>query len=390
MTFKTEWVLDFQSSEMQTNPWPTYQYFRNYDPIHWSERYKCYFVFKYMDVRTILLDSSFTVDHPFRATRSIFGPTVIDLEGERHKRIKSVIKPKFSTEQVNAYTADLIEPIVQQVINGIIDEPEVDLIEEFALQIPMKIILALVGFSQDDSAWFYRNFRPIIQQLDNPKSSSIVKAIESRDILVEKIRANVAKQTIADEQLIQNECPYSGHKYVNEDELVRHILLLLAAGTETTGATIGNLLHCLFTHPKYIEACKRSPDFIPKFIKETVRWQPPLHITLRFATEDVEINDVTIPKGSAVQLMLASANRDETYFEQPDDFNPFRREQHISFGIGNHACLGVSLANKELEVALRVLIDHIDKFPLQSSQVPLVEGITFRMPSSLKIKNDSV
>lgn len=386
MVVRSEYALDFESELMRENPWPIYHYYRSHDPVHWSDKYKSYFVFKYKDVRSVLLDPTFTAEHPFRATRSIFGLTIIDLEGDHHQRLKSVVKTKFSADQVRNYTPSIIEPVIERVLQSILQQPEADLIKEFALQIPIKIILSLVGFSHEDSEWFFRTLRPIIQKLDDPRAS-IVEAINSSDTLIERIKEKLVEQTLVEKEMIHAGCPYTSKKYIHEDELVRHILLLLVAGTETTSATIGNVLHFLFSNKQYIEQCKNDPGYIHKLIKEIVRWQPPLHTTLRFASSDVEIDGIRIPKGGAVQLVLASANRDPEYFEQPDEFNPNRKEQHLSFGTGKHACIGISLANKELEVAVRLFIEHCHRFELRNPQLPIIEGMIFRMPAAIHVRN---
>ena len=147
---------------------------------------------------------------------------------------------------------------------------------------------------------------------------------------------------------------------LSEDELVAMIFLLLVAGHETTVNLIGNGTLALLSHPGALDEIRRRPELAPSAVEELLRYDGPLEMaTERYAREDVAIGGVTIPRGSVTYAVLASANRDERQFPDPDDLVLSRQpNRHLAFGSGIHFCLGAPLARLEGQIAIRALADR--------------------------------
>jgi cytochrome P450 PksS len=144
------------------------------------------------------------------------------------------------------------------------------------------------------------------------------------------------------------------------------VVLLLVAGHETTVNLIGSGTLALLQHPEQLELLRREPALIKSAVEELLRYTSPVETaTERFAREDVTIAGVTIPRGSLVFAVLASANRDESHFADPDKLN-LRREpnKHLSFGLGTHYCLGAALARLEGQIAISTLLRRTSAFQL--------------------------
>ena len=109
-----------------------------------------------------------------------------------------------------------------------------------------------------------------------------------------------------------------------EKDVLNNLMMLLAAGTETTGLAIGNVVACLLREESRYERLRADPGLVPAVINESLRLEPPLHFVTRFTTGPLALRDATIPAGAAVQICLGSANRDETQFERPDEWDPTR------------------------------------------------------------------
>ncbi len=158
-------------------------------------------------------------------------------------------------------------------------------------------------------------------------------------------------------------------------ELLSYYLLLVVAGNETTrNAASGGLL-ALIENPDEMGKLRRDPALVPTAVEEVVRWTTPVIQFCRTPVEDVEIRGQQIRKDDSMMLLYPSANRDEEVFDDPDAFRVERRPNpHVGFGIGEHFCLGASLARLELAVIFDALARRMDEVA--------VDGTVDRMRSS--------
>ena len=138
------------------------------------------------------------------------------------------------------------------------------------------------------------------------------------------------------------------------------ILLLLLAGHETTVNLVASGVLALLEHPDELERLRAQPDLMGTAVEEMLRYCNPVeHGNVRIALDDIEVAGHTIPKGSIVVLLLASANRDESIFDRPDSFDVARDpNRHLAFGFGIHYCLGAPLSRVEAQIAVRQIISR--------------------------------
>jgi cytochrome P450 len=177
-------------------------------------------------------------------------------------------------------------------------------------------------------------------------------------------------------------------EHLSDEEIFSFLRLLLPAGVETTYRATGNMLFSLLANPEQLDAVRSDRELIPQAIEESLRFETPLLNITRLATKDTEVGGVPIPAGSTVMLMLAAANRDETRFPDPDNYDILREspKPHISFGRGPHACLGTHLARLEMRVALNLLLDRLPNLRLDpDGDDPHIRGQIFRSPTSLPV-----
>jgi cytochrome P450 len=153
---------------------------------------------------------------------------------------------------------------------------------------------------------------------------------------------------------------------LSERELVAMAFLLLVAGHETTVNLVGNGVLALINNPEQQAELRADRSLLPGAIEEFLRYQGPLnHATLRFTTEPVEIGGVPVPEGEFVVVSLASANRDQRRFADPEELDIHRDTSgHLAFGHGIHYCLGAPLARLEAEIAFTGLLDRFGTIEL--------------------------
>ena len=164
-------------------------------------------------------------------------------------------------------------------------------------------------------------------------------------------------------------------------------LLLLIAGHETTTRLIGNGMFALFNHPEQMSALKNEFELIPNAIEEMLRYEPPVHATVRFAESDMVYNNKSYKRGTAFAVSIAGANRDPEANESPNEFNIFREDiKHISFGYGPHMCIGASLARIESRIAFEILLERFNKLTLLDKNPIWGKNLIFRGFDNLQIK----
>jgi cytochrome P450 len=152
---------------------------------------------------------------------------------------------------------------------------------------------------------------------------------------------------------------------LTEDELVTTCILLLNAGHEATVNVSGNGLLALMEHPDQLHRLREDPGLLPTAIEELMRFDSPLQLFERTATEDVEIGGITVPAGQKIAALLGSANHDPAVFDAPEVLDVARTDNpHISFGAGVHFCIGAPLARVELQASFGALLERTTRLEL--------------------------
>ena len=173
---------------------------------------------------------------------------------------------------------------------------------------------------------------------------------------------------------------------LTDDEIIAFLRLLLPAGAETTYRSSSNLLFGLLTNNQ-LDALRADRDLMPQAIEEGLRWEPPLLTIMRTATCDTVVEGVDIKAGATIVVNMGSANHDEKYWENPEEFDIFRRApQHLAFAFGPHMCLGLHLARMETRVVVGRLLDRLPDLRLDpEAEAPYITGMTFRAPNALPV-----
>ena len=146
-------------------------------------------------------------------------------------------------------------------------------------------------------------------------------------------------------------------------EYLGNLLLLIVGGNDTTRSTMSASVLCLDKHPDQFAELKANPELIPDMVSETIRWQTPLAHMRRTALEDTELGGQTINKGDKVVMWYVSGNRDERFFDQPNDYDIHRENvrKHLSFGFGIHRCMGNRLAELQLHTLWEEILERFDR-----------------------------
>jgi cytochrome P450 len=320
----------------------------------------------------------------------IMGPVmgehiILGMDDPQHRRYRALVSTAFRQKVLSRWESELIERIANDLVDGFANRGRAELVREFTFPFPTQIIARILGLPQEDYKQFQRWSMSILGFYT--KLDEAIAASQEVKEYVAKILAERRRQP--SEDLISDlaHAELDGER-LSDEEIFSFVRLLLPAGVETTFRSTGNLLFTLLCHPDQLDAVRADRSLIPQAIEELLRFETPLLNITRLATKDAEIGGMSVPGGSTIMVMLASANRDEARYPDPDRFDIFRSDPkpHISFGHGPHVCLGMHLARIEMRVALNVLLDRLPDLRLDpEADDPHIRGQVFRSPTSIPV-----
>ena len=379
------------NSQFAANPFPLLAQMRSMGaivqiPIPFDSTQRAWLVTRMEEAVQVLKDRNFTVDRSLTSSDvaqgqqqetsgapSFLARSMISVDEPDHRRLRGLVSKAFTPKYIQS-----LRPSIQQIADELLDKVQkqgsMDLVEDYAYPLPINVISDMLGVP-------HKNREQIRLWSETIAGGSRGSREEQR----ERVRAfsNYVVQLVAEKRqhpqndlishLIQLE--EEGDR-LSEPELLSMIGLLIFAGHETTSNLIGIGSLVLLDHPEQLEKMKADVSLVPSAVEELLRINGPvLSPAPRFATEDVELGGQHIHRGDIVLVALASANRDEAQFTQPDEVDIARSlNRHIAFGQGIHICLGAPLARLEGDIAFTTLLRRMPNLRLN---VPR-ETITWR------------
>jgi len=345
-----------------------FQRMRAEHPVVRDEQAGVWLVFGYEDTARVLGDHAvFSSD--FSAITAAQQDVDLFIRGNflrkdppQHRKLRTLAGTAFTPRMVAA-----LEPRITQICGELLDEmgraEEIEFVSQFAAPLPVTVIAELLGIPRADR----ERFRGWADALVAPESQTSFIPNEQRmrsmaavmremnTYCLEHIRDRRAHPgPDLTSKLIEAEV--DGQR-LEDEEIVGFVDLLLLAGHVTTTVLLGNAVLSLHENPDAAAALRNEPGRLPGAIEEVLRMRAPLAPTLRRTSQQVCLGGQDIPAGQMVLTWLASANRDERQFAEPDRFVVDRQPNaHLSFGHGIHFCLGAPLARLEARIALELLL----------------------------------
>lgn len=344
--------LDFSSDEFLADPWPIYKELRRADPVHWSEAFKAFLVTRFEDVLALLADRQVVSGFPMRSSRRLFGPTLLDADGPSHRELRKIFMPLFAGASVKRLRTEILIPAVDQVLDSIAaemgsaDQVEIEFMERIAVGVPYAMVTRLFGLPPEDAAWLRPRVLPLAGAIEFP-ATSLDMAFAAKSELIDYLTGALANRQEGGRMPFLDLIFPPGEPV--DKSLLGTATLFLLAGTETSVATIGKIMYAVLAHNVELSALA-DVEYRDQVVRETLRWEPPSHTILRYASTDMNIHGVDVPRRSALLLSLGSASRDEDAFSYPDTWRPGRPDQQmLAFSSGPHTCLGIQLALAEFD-----------------------------------------
>ncbi len=367
------------------DPYPYYRRLREEEPMHeWPLGF--WVATRHDDIALVLRDRRFGKDYVARMTQRR-GPEIFDelcfqtlsrqmlvLDPPDHTRLRGLVVKAFTARRVEAMT-DRIQQLVDRLIDAVAERGEMDVIRDFAHPLPTNVICDMLGIPEADRAQFVETSRVSGRVIDpTPMSAKeLAEANEGNRFLIDYFERlfELRRREPGDDlttQLVQVEDEGSR---LSDEELVANVILLFAAGHETTVNLIGNGLLALHRNPDQLRKLIADPGLMPNAVEELLRYDSSVQMTSRTALEDVELRGVSVAAGEAVITVLGSANRDPAAFDDPETLDIARPGvKPLSFGGGIHFCLGAQLARIEAGIALNTLFRRLPELQLTELDEP--------------------
>ena len=302
-------------------------------------------------------------------------PSMVHLDGEEHTRMRKLVVKAFTPRAVKN-VEDPTYAIAHELIDRFISRGSADLCREFAFLLPAMVIAELVGIPAGDRSQFVQWADDAITAAGPDSSGYAESDPELRQYVLGII--DQRRKTPADDLLSQLVQVHDGEDRLATEELVALVRMLILAGTDTTANLIGSMLHYLLSERARWERLLADRSLIANVIEETLRCDPPLYWVPRRTGTDVEVAGTSIPSGTLVCNAVAHANRDPQVIERPDEWDmdrpAVRNRTHLTFGFGEHFCLGSSLARLEASIVLEVLLDRMPGVALADNYIYLPHG----------------
>ena len=376
--------LDFFDPEVQQCPYEAYQALRDEYPVYQDPVTGFFHISRYEDVRFVLSNHQLftgrvtSQERPGRRNQAIERfrekgwvpePTLIARDEPEHKQMRALFNEAFRPARISELEP-LVESTARDLFAAFQDRGCCDWVREFAVPLPLTIIVSQMGANLDDlwkiKSWTDAFFQRISMMLTPEEELDAVdREIEAQHYfqpIFEQLRKQPNNTLLSD--LVNREIPEWGRALTDNELHAEMMADTFVGGSETTTNALSAGVRLLVENPQVWDRLKSDPEkYLRTFVEEVLRLESPVQCLLRMARKDTEIAGIPVPKHSLIVVRYAAANRDERQFERPDilDLERNKPATHLAFGSGVHHCLGAPLARRELWWGFKVLAEQVDE-----------------------------
>lgn len=312
--------------------------------------------------------------------------SLLELDPPDHTRLRRLVMPAFSPRRIKG-----LEQTITAGVHDLLDRAEAqrefDLVTALAAPLPTTVITALLGIGSDDHEPFLRYGTAIAGALDGIQSLRHARELR----IAEQELGTIFSRLLVERRDDPRQDVISDLAAVDQDrathtELLSLCTLLLVAGFETTVNLIGSTVLNLHRHDQW-PLVVEDPTLAEAAIEETLRFDPPVQVTGRLTTTEMELGGHTVPAGTSVVALLGGTGRDPEVFDRADEFDLTRPHQsdHLAFSAGVHYCLGAPLARLEARIAVAELARRMPRLA-STGPVRMRPTTTLRGPAHLGVR----
>jgi cytochrome P450 len=394
----SDWATDFDHTDPAwvADPFPIWDELRAHCPVAHSDRYGgTWLPLRHDDVAAVAYDTEHFTSRSVVVSEVRPGPDdlpapigiapPITSDPPFHQLARRLLLPAFSPKRIEAlepFTRDLCV----ELLDAVADRSEVDAAVDYAQHIPLRVIVGMLGFPQEDADVFRRFVRQVLEDVDQTPEERQAQIDEGE--LEQYMDARI-EEHLADPRddlttfLLQAEL--DGNKLTRE-HVRGTMVLLMIAGIDTTWSAIGASLWHLARHPDDRARLASDPELLPTAMEEFLRAYAPVTMA-RLVAKDYEFKGCQLHEGDWLLLPFPAANRDPAFFADADEVLIDRAEnRHAAFGLGIHRCIGSNLARMELRVALEEWMTRYPDFELTDPSMVTWSAGQVRGPRTIPVR----
>jgi cytochrome P450 len=366
--------------EVLADPYPLYHRLRAEDPVHWDPFLHAWVVTRYTDVVRVLHD--FSADRTptpeqlsdmglsgLTPIAAVMVKQMLFLDPPAHSRLRSLASAAFTPGRVEALRSH-IQAIANRLIDAVLDGGQMDVIADFAAELPAIITAEMLGVPPSDHPQLKTWSADFAEMLGNFQHNPdrFPRVLHSLEEMLEYFRGVIRKlRTRPREGLVNSllTANINGDR-LTDDEVIANTIVTMVGGQETTTNLIGNGLLTLLNNPPEMQRLRDNLSLIPSAVEELLRYESPSQHTARLAPSDVDLGGHKIRKRQAVIAVMGAANRDPERFPDPDRLDFTRADnRHVAFGWAAHFCFGAALARIEGQISFATILRRLPKLALQ-------------------------
>ena len=401
--------------EVGKDPHAHYARLREQAPVYLDPTMGAYLVTTYDAVWEAYRDARFSTRGYQATLETIHGRTVLSLEGSLHAKNRALLTPHFRgkaldalNDEIHHTAARLVAEIVPRSASALtgelreraLDGGAVDINSQFSQKFPISVIAEMLGLPEDDRPQFIDWYTRLMAFVTNYAADPEVNArgVQAKQELTDYLLPLIAERrkkpgTDLISAIVESEV--DGYK-MTDDEVRAYASLLLTAGGDTTEKAFSSLCRNLLLYGEWARV-RDDRSLVTPAIAETLRFSPPSQMTTRLTEEEIELAGVVIPAEKIVYLVGASANRDASKYDRPDEFRLGREDlvhnrafsgaaNHVAFGMGRHFCIGAMLARTEMDIALNQFLDAFPNLRLADGETGADVGLRTRGPATVRVE----
>jgi cytochrome P450 len=392
------------SVEFVNDPYPSFRYLQEHEPVYWSERLKSWVLTRYAEVREVAIASDMSSNRlrPFFAAlpseeAQKIGEIIRYLslwmvfnDAPDHTRLRRLTTKVFTHGRMLGMRAT-IEELIEHLLGKLDGRQNIDLVADFAGPLPALVIMRVLGVDiehlslikrlSDDMALFIGSSRGSPEKYAIAERATREMALFFRQLIAER-RRKPGSDLISELISVEDQ-----GEHLSEDELIATCILLLFAGHETTTNHLANGMLSLLKFPAQMQRLRDDPGLAERAVEELLRYDGPSGAQVRIVTQETSLAGKTLQPGQRIFLMLNAANRDPRAYKDPDLLLIGRKgPPHLTFGTGRHLCVGFPLARLEGQLSFPALLKRFPKIELLEQTPPWIHSLVFRGVQRLPVK----
>lgn len=387
--------IDILSPEVRANPYPVYAELRRNRPVTELEPAGMWAISRCEDVLSVIKNPQLFSSEGFKPVwqpewlgYNPIANSMLVMDGPEHTQLRKLVSRAFGGSAIQGLESRMRE-FARQRCEEMAARGEVDVVSQFALPLPAFVIGELLGLDTSLHMHFKRwsdDFMSVGPVPQGPEHVSRVRTtVADLSSYLNEVIASRRREPREDLVTHLTQAEVDGQR-LSDAQILDFLVLLLLAGLETTSHLLANSVLFLSERPDILGALRADPGLMPAFIEEMLRYDSPVHAIPRITTSEVVLSGVKLPPGTLVLALIGSANRDESRYTDPDEFNLRRQQPGISFGQGIHFCLGVHLARMEARVGLEAVVSRFHRLIRPPVELTWNRAITVRGPEVLPMR----